>query len=228
LAVDPRLLLLDEPFGALDTKVRKDLRGELRRIHDAAAVTTILVTHDQDEAMALADRVVLMNAGRIEQVGTPMELDREPATPFAFEFLGQTNRLPCEVVAGVARFEGFASPAFGAGATDGAGLALFRPHDTVLDPDLEMRGMTVRVASIGGRGASGLVECVTPGGDRITAEMPRGDASEFRVGQEVKLTARRVLVGPDAAGGLGIQAAGPGSAVESIGNARRVIALPSR
>ncbi len=98
LAVEPRLLLLDEPFGALDTRVRKELRGELRRIHGAAGVTTILVTHDQHEAIALADRVAVMNEGRIEQVGAPHELAAEPASPFVSEFLDD-ERLPPRVVA---------------------------------------------------------------------------------------------------------------------------------
>jgi sulfate transport system ATP-binding protein len=194
LAVEPRLLLLDEPFGALDSKVRKELRAELRRIHDATGVTTILVTHDQEEAMALADRVVLMNAGRIEQIGSPEELDSAPASPFVFEFLGECNRLPCEVVAGVARFEGFSSPALGEGQPDGQGVALFRPHDTVLDAAAGAEGLPVRVVAVGGRGAVGRVECQALSGVRLAAEMPRGLAGRFEIGERVRLTARRVVV----------------------------------
>ncbi len=92
LAVEPRVLLLDEPFGALDAKVRKELRRWLRRLHDEVQVTSVFVTHDQEEAMEIADRVVVMNSGHIEQVGTPDEVYHSPATPFVFEFLGDVNR----------------------------------------------------------------------------------------------------------------------------------------
>ncbi len=89
LAIEPRILLLDEPFGALDAKVRKDLRQWLRALHDEMKLTTIMVTHDQDEALAMADRVAVMNDGRIEQVGPPTEVIGHPATPFVRDFLGQ-------------------------------------------------------------------------------------------------------------------------------------------
>jgi sulfate transport system ATP-binding protein len=91
LAVEPKVLLLDEPFGALDAKVRKDLRRWLRRLHDEMHVTSVFVTHDQDEAMEVADRVVVMNQGRIEQQGTPDEVYDHPATPFVLQFLGDVN-----------------------------------------------------------------------------------------------------------------------------------------
>jgi sulfate transport system ATP-binding protein len=89
LAIEPVMLLLDEPFGALDAKVRKDLRQWLRALHDETKLTTIMVTHDQEEALALADRVAVMNEGKIEQVGVPADLIEKPATPFVREFLGQ-------------------------------------------------------------------------------------------------------------------------------------------
>jgi sulfate/thiosulfate transport system ATP-binding protein len=91
LAIEPKVLLLDEPFGALDAKVRKELRRWLRRLHDEVQATTVFVTHDQEEAMEVADRVVVMNQGRIEQVGTPDEVYQNPATPFVYEFLGDVN-----------------------------------------------------------------------------------------------------------------------------------------
>ena len=91
LAVEPKVLLLDEPFGALDAKVRKELRRWLRRMHDEMHVTSVFVTHDQDEAMEVADRIVVMNQGRIEQEGTPDEVYDHPATPFVLEFLGDVN-----------------------------------------------------------------------------------------------------------------------------------------
>ncbi len=91
LAVEPKVLLLDEPFGALDAKVRKELRRWLRRLHDEMHVTSVFVTHDQEEAMEVADRIVVMNQGRIEQVGTPDEVYDQPATPFVLQFLGDVN-----------------------------------------------------------------------------------------------------------------------------------------
>jgi sulfate/thiosulfate transport system ATP-binding protein len=94
LAVEPRVLLLDEPFGALDARVRQELRRWLRRLHDEVHVTSVFVTHDQEEALEVADRVVVMNHGRIEQIGAPADVYDQPATPFVFEFLGQVNRLP--------------------------------------------------------------------------------------------------------------------------------------
>ena len=94
LAVEPQLLLLDEPFGALDAKVRKDLRRWLRRLHEQMGLTTIFVTHDQEEALELADRVVVMDHGVIEQIGTPEQVYMEPATSFVADFVGETNHLP--------------------------------------------------------------------------------------------------------------------------------------
>src|SRR5919198_789332 len=91
LAVKPKVLLLDEPFGALDAKVRKELRRWLRRLHDEIHITSVFVTHDQDEALEVADRVVVMHQGRIEQVGTPEEVYERPATPFVYGFLGSVN-----------------------------------------------------------------------------------------------------------------------------------------
>jgi sulfate transport system ATP-binding protein len=93
LAVEPRVLLLDEPFGALDARVREELREWLRRLHDQVHVTTVLVTHDQEEAMEVASRIVVMNHGKIEQVGTPLELYEHPATEFVMSFVGKVNRL---------------------------------------------------------------------------------------------------------------------------------------
>jgi len=94
LAVEPRVLLLDEPFGALDARVRLELRRWLRRLHDEVHVTSVFVTHDQEEALEVADRIVVTNRGRIEQIGTPDEVYDQPATAFVIEFLGQVNRMP--------------------------------------------------------------------------------------------------------------------------------------
>jgi sulfate transport system ATP-binding protein len=97
LAIEPRVLLLDEPFGALDAKVRKDLRAWLRELHSRTGHTTVFVTHDQEEALELADRVAILNDGRIEQVGTADDVYDHPATPFVCEFLGEVNKLPVKV-----------------------------------------------------------------------------------------------------------------------------------
>jgi sulfate transport system ATP-binding protein len=97
LAIEPRVLLLDEPFGALDAKVRKDLRRWLRELHDRTGHTTLFVTHDQDEALELADRVAILHQGRLEQIDTPDAVYDHPASPFVCEFLGETNRIPVEV-----------------------------------------------------------------------------------------------------------------------------------
>jgi len=94
LAIQPSVLLLDEPFGALDAKVRKELRAWLRRLHDEVHLTSVFVTHDQEEAMEVADEIVIMNRGRIEQVGTPPEIYEHPATPFVMSFIGEVNILP--------------------------------------------------------------------------------------------------------------------------------------
>jgi sulfate transport system ATP-binding protein len=110
LAIEPRVLLLDEPFGALDAKVRKELRRWLRQLHRDTGYTTIFVTHDQEEALELADRIVVMNRGRIEQVGSTDEVYDSPATPFVFDFLGSPNILPGEVRADGIYLSGAAAP----------------------------------------------------------------------------------------------------------------------
>jgi sulfate/thiosulfate transport system ATP-binding protein len=101
LAIEPRMLLLDEPFGALDAKVRKDLRLWLRKLHDAMGITSVFVTHDQEEALQVADLVAVMNQGRIEQIGTPEQLRTAPATPFVAEFLAESLPRPVAPVADV-------------------------------------------------------------------------------------------------------------------------------
>jgi sulfate transport system ATP-binding protein len=106
LAIEPQVLLLDEPFGALDAKVRKELRRWLRQLHDTVHVTSIFVTHDQEEALELADRVVVMGQGRIEQVGTPADVYTHPASPFVYDFLGDVNRLAATVEEGLVRLQG--------------------------------------------------------------------------------------------------------------------------
>jgi sulfate transport system ATP-binding protein len=131
LAIDPQVLLLDEPFGALDAKVRVELRRSLREIHDATGLTTIFVTHDQEEALDLADRVAVINLGRIEQIGTPSEIYESPRTPFVFDFLGRTNSFDCVIENGRVRL-GDKVLSVDPGTPDGPAVAFVRPHDIVL------------------------------------------------------------------------------------------------
>jgi sulfate/thiosulfate transport system ATP-binding protein len=133
LAIDPKVLLLDEPFGALDAKVRVELRRSLREIHDATGLTTVFVTHDQEEALDLADRVAIMNNGEIEQIGTPAEIYEDPKTPFVFDFLGRTNGFDCVIQNGMTRIGDKTLPVE-PGTPDGPGVAFVRPHDIVVSP----------------------------------------------------------------------------------------------
>lgn len=152
LAVEPRVLLLDEPFGALDAKVRKELRRWLRRLHDELHVTSIFVTHDQEEALEVADRVVLMNRGKVEQVGAPDEVYNHPASPFVYGFLGNVNLFHGRVHEGVLAAGGasLAVPDH-AQARDASGVGYVRPHE--LD-----------------------VEAYTPEGEGIVAKLRRAHA----------------------------------------------------
>jgi sulfate transport system ATP-binding protein len=130
LAVEPKVLLLDEPFGALDAKVRKELRRWLRRLHDELHVTSIFVTHDQEEALEVADRVVLMNSGRIEQVGSPQDVWDHPASPFVYGFLGDVNMFHGRADQGLVHLEGLQLDApEHADAHNAKAFAYVRPHD---------------------------------------------------------------------------------------------------
>ena len=130
LAVEPKVLLLDEPFGALDAKVRKELRRWLRRLHDELHVTSIFVTHDQEEALEVADRVVLMNKGQVEQAGTPQQVWDQPASPFVYGFLGDVNLFHGRAHEGLLHLDGVAidTPEHAA-ARDAQAYAYVRPHD---------------------------------------------------------------------------------------------------
>ncbi|MET3177636.1 UNVERIFIED_ORG: sulfate transport system ATP-binding protein [Variovorax guangxiensis] len=130
LAVEPKVLLLDEPFGALDAKVRKELRRWLRRLHDELHVTSIFVTHDQEEALEVADRVVVINKGQIEQVGSPQEVWDQPASPFVYGFLGDVNLFHGRADNGAVQLDGMRldSPEHSS-ARDAKARAYVRPHD---------------------------------------------------------------------------------------------------
>jgi sulfate transport system ATP-binding protein len=128
LAVEPKVLLLDEPFGALDAKVRKELRRWLRRFHEEIHLTTLFVTHDQEEALEIADEVVIMNNAKIEQIGTPQEVYDRPATPFVYQFLGNVNVFKAAALAGGSR-----NP-LPAGGLQSNGQIFVRPHDIEVIP----------------------------------------------------------------------------------------------
>lgn len=134
LAVEPKVLLLDEPFGALDAKVRKELRSWLRRLHDEMHITSVFVTHDQEEALEVADRVVVMNEGRIEQIGTPDEVYEHPASPFVYKFLGKVNLFHGRLHRGRAWIGGIEIDApEHTEAEEFSGVVYVRPHDIHVD-----------------------------------------------------------------------------------------------
>lgn len=137
LAVEPSVLLLDEPFGALDAKVRKELRAWLRKLHDDMHITSVFVTHDQEEALEVADRIVVMNRGRIEQIGTPDEVYEKPANPFVYEFLGHVNLFHGRVHQGHAWIGDLEvdAPEYSE-AEDLSAIAYVRPHDIEVDRTL--------------------------------------------------------------------------------------------
>ena len=129
LAIEPRVLLLDEPFGALDAKVRRDLRRWLLEIHNKTGHTTVFVTHDQEEALELADRVVVMSEGRIEQIGTPDEIYDAPNSPFVFSFIGESSVLPVRVEHGKVWLDGNPLDLDPGDVPDGPAQLFLRPHD---------------------------------------------------------------------------------------------------
>jgi len=201
LAIEPRVLLLDEPFGALDAKVRKELRRWLRRLHDEMGLTSIFVTHDQEEALELADRVVVMNHGAIEQVGTPEEVYNTPATPFVYEFLGNVNRIDCQIVGGKVALWGLqvaAETHNGAAVPGGtvAGHAYVRPHDIEF---VEGEGLSATVNHVSAAGPTARIELVVEGIPHlIEAELTRQRYLELglKAGQKVRINARAARVFP--------------------------------
>jgi len=165
LAVQPRVLLLDEPFSALDAKVRKELRAWLRHLHEKMLVTTVIVTHDQDEAMEVADRIVVMNEGHVEQIGSPAQIYDEPATPFVMRFVGEVNVLPN-------------LPAFSPGNTEAAAEVFVRPHDLDLLEQPHKGTLPVVLRRLIHLGREVLAELVTEGGQVINAQLPRDHVNE--------------------------------------------------
>ena len=193
LAVEPQVLLLDEPFGALDAKVRKELRRWLRRLHDDLHITSIFVTHDQDEALEVADRIVLMDHGRVEQVGTPQEVYERPATPFVYGFLGAVNRFVGQSRGGVLHMGEHQLPHHGA-QSDGEVQAYARPHELQILTDESAPGLAATVERVLSFGASTRVELIGPDGQPLEAELTRqqAEAMQLRGGQRVRLSAARL------------------------------------
>jgi sulfate/thiosulfate transport system ATP-binding protein len=184
LAVEPKVLLLDEPFGALDAKVRKELRRWLRRLHDEVHVTSVFVTHDQDEAMEVADRVVVMNNGRIEQDGPPDEVYDHPVTPFVLQFLGDVNL-----------FKG----RFGHPDDASDEVTYVRPHELYIVDGPQEGALPVVLSQALNVGPLVRIECRrTDDGSYVDVEMPRRHFSALRdrlglkVGGEMWLRARHV------------------------------------
>jgi sulfate transport system ATP-binding protein len=192
LAVDPKVLLLDEPFGALDAKVRLELRRWLRDLHHELQITSVFVTHDQDEALEVADRVVVMNQARIEQIGTPEQIYDQPATPFVQEFLGKSNALS------VGQHDGEPSVATVPQPGEQAVTAYVRPHN--VDLSRVRNGvpcLPVRITSIHAAGAVARFDLVrTDNGEALSAEISRADHTRlgFSVGEEAFAKLKKIQV----------------------------------
>jgi sulfate/thiosulfate transport system ATP-binding protein len=175
LAVEPEVLLLDEPFGALDANVRAELREWLRRLHDEVHVTTVLVTHDQEEAMEVADRIVVLNHGRVEQDGPPRDLYERPANAFVMGFLGPVSRL---------------------------GDTLVRPHDLRLHPEPFDGALEAQVARVVHLGFEVRVELVLDRGEPLSVQLTRDEAAELELRAGDIVWVRRPAVGEASAAQL--------------------------
>jgi sulfate/thiosulfate transport system ATP-binding protein len=188
LAIEPRVLLLDEPFGSLDAKVRKELRRWLRNLHTEIHVTSIFVTHDQEEALEVADRVVVMDKGRIEQTGTPQQVYERPLTSFVHEFIGESVALPVDVQGSDVRFEGRPLGLDPQGLGDGAATLFARPFAIAIVPfsaETNLMGVVKRVHGIG---SARRIEIALRGEQGETVvEVDALRAEEWHVGQTVGL-----------------------------------------
>jgi sulfate/thiosulfate transport system ATP-binding protein len=195
LAIEPNVLLLDEPFGALDAKVRKSLRRWLRALHDELHVTSILVTHDQEEALEVANRVVVMGKGRIEQAGTPQEIYDEPANSFVFDFIGESIKLPVMIENGAIRLGAAQLAANGHELPATGPASLFvRPHDLSFG-ETATSPLHGNVRAIRRVGAANFADVQLDwGADNLTIEAALPPGSLLRVGERVGLTPRRYRV----------------------------------
>jgi putative spermidine/putrescine transport system ATP-binding protein len=191
LAIRPQVLLLDEPLSALDAKVRARLRDEIRRIQLDVGITTLFVTHDQEEALAIADRVGVMQAGHLEQLGPPVTVYTRPATPFVAEFVGLTNRIPGDVKFGGVEVRGTQLPLVQKDVPTGPAIALVRPEAVTIEGDGGMTsgplvGTVIAVAFLG------AVSRVTVdlGDITVLAQLPTSAASDHPAGTKVRLALR--------------------------------------
>ena len=197
LAVEPKVLLLDEPFGALDANVRRDLRRWLRRLHHDIKLTSVFVTHDQEEAFDLADRVVIMNRGQIEQEGRPAAVVDDPATPFVMNFVGNVNRFVGTVSAGRGHFGDFAVdyPAHtAADAHDAAAYA--RPHELRVSRTDAGNGFWTALAHVTPAGPVVRLELKTDDGRLVNVDLARSDFDDLdvRPGDRLHVSPQRVRV----------------------------------
>jgi sulfate transport system ATP-binding protein len=176
LAVEPNVLLLDEPFGALDAKVRKDLRAWLRRLHDEVHVTTVFVTHDQEEAMEVADEIVVMNKGKVEQVGTPAQIYDHPASAFVMSFIGPVNILPSS--AKIFQSSGFEST---------HPETFLRPQDIIIETIANGTTVPATVSRIIHLGWEIQVELVLDDGQMMTAHLTRERFDELKLEPQDKV-----------------------------------------
>jgi sulfate/thiosulfate transport system ATP-binding protein len=189
LAIEPRVLLLDEPFGALDAKVRRDLRRWLREIHDKTGHTTVFVTHDQEEALELADRVVVMSQGKIEQIGTPDEVYDKPNSPFVFSFIGESSMLPVRIDGRKVRLGDHNLDVAPGDVPDGPAQLFFRPDDVDISDD--MAGAIPGVVSALRRHAGWRRADLDVGAsdDRIEIEIPA--ERELKLGAKIGVRPNR-------------------------------------
>jgi len=186
LAPQPSVLLPDEPFGALDAKVRQDLRQWLDELHRELGVTSLLVTHDQEEALELANQIVVMHEGKVEQVGAPSDIYDRPTTPFVAGFVGAANVLHGEVVEGHVHLGSFRLPA--EHLEEGAPAAAYvRPHDVVVT---ERDGVAARIERVASLGWLSRVSLRLPSGQTLVAHVPREDLHGADEGDEVRVDLR--------------------------------------
>jgi sulfate transport system ATP-binding protein len=202
LAVEPKVLLLDEPFGALDAKVRKDLRRWLRQLHDEIHITTLFVTHDQEEALEVADRVAILRAGRIEQIGTPEEIYDRPVSPFVYDFLGNVNLFSGRVkdgavVIGNTTFSVPDSEHSG----DAQAVAFVRPHDIHITRTANgAQTFPARVVRCHGAGSVATLELArVADGGAFTAQLSKEEYQQLqpRPGEEVFVELRNLRLFPE-------------------------------
>ncbi|MGA7201484.1 MAG: sulfate ABC transporter ATP-binding protein [Candidatus Cybelea sp.] len=190
LAVEPSVLLLDEPFGALDAKVRQELRRWLRELHDEVGVTSVFVTHDQDEALEVADQIAVMNAGKIEQVGTPDEVYHNPASSFVYNFLGNVNLFHGRVDNGTARID-----------REATGHLLFvRPHALEIGRQpVGPNSLRARTTHINAAGPVVKIEALTEWGARVHVEIPQDRFAALGLckDEEVFITPRDLAIFTD-------------------------------